>query len=59
MGSWDDWLTFHPFHFSDPVLAAEVGIKWDGYAALRGQSMGPRLVIVRSYTTWFLRISIT
>ena len=25
MGSWDDWLTFHPFHFSDgPVLSVEV-----------------------------------
>ena len=29
MGSWDDWLTFHPFHFSDgPVLSVEVG--WGG-----------------------------
>lgn len=26
VGSWDDWLTFHPFHFSDPVLAAEVDV---------------------------------
>ena len=35
MGSWDDWLTFHPFHFSDgPVLAAEAGMVQMGPSGL-------------------------